>query len=74
MMIEEECQQDRVQVDDDRGVRDKAEEQHQVIRSKRNREPYSKNVPVVYDLDLFEVRRIPMSGKKNGNRGCYWPQ
>ena len=69
MMIEEVCQQDRVQVDDDKGVRDKA-----VIRSKRNREPYSKNDPAVYDLDLFEIRRIPMSGRKNGNRGCYWPQ
>ena len=45
-----------------------------VLRNKRIRKPNSKYDPAVYDLDSIEVREIPISGKKNGFRGIYWPQ
>ena len=54
------------------GLADTAVEQQPVVRSKRNRKPNSKYDPAVYDLDAVE-RRIPMSGKKNGYGGVYWP-
>ena len=50
------------------GVADTGVEQQPVVWSKRN----SKYDPAVYDLDAVE-RRIPMSGKKNGYGGVYWP-
>ena len=44
-----------------------------VVRSRRNRKPSSKYDPPVYDLDSVQLRGIPLSGKKNGWRGVYWP-
>ena len=55
-------------------VAEGAVEQQLVLRSKRNRKSNSKYDPAVYDLDSVEIRGIPMSGKKNGYRGIYWPQ
>ena len=54
------------------GLADTVVEQQPVVWSKRNRKPNSKYDPAVYDLDAVE-RRIPMSGKKNGYGGVYWP-
>ena len=54
------------------GLADTVVEQQPVVWSKRNRKPNSKYDPAVYDLDAAE-RRIPMSGKKNGYGGVYWP-
>ena len=61
--------QDRVEIED-RGVADQQPES----RSKRNRKPNSKYDPAIYDLDSVEIRGIPLSGKKNGWKGIYWPQ
>ena len=61
-------QQDGVHVQDDGRCGRYGGEQQPVVRSKRN----SKYDPAVYDLDAVE-RRIPMSGKKNGYGGVYWP-
>ena len=67
--------QDGVEVESrDSGAADGAVEQPPVMRSKRARIPNSKYDPAVYDLDSIEVREIPISGKKNGFRGIYWPQ
>ena len=63
--------QNRIEVEiEDRGVAD----QQPVSRSRRNRKPNSKYDPAVYDLDSVEIRGIPLSGKKNGWKGIYWPQ
>ena len=44
------------------------------VRSKRIRKPNSKYDPEVFDLDSLEVRRIPLSGRRNGWKGTYWPK
>ena len=49
-------------------------DQQPVVRSKRSRKPNSKYDPEVYDLDSVEMRGIPLSGKKNGWKGVYWPE
>ena len=65
--------QDRVEVAD-RGVAAVEQQQQPVLRSKRNRKPNSKYDPAVYDLESVQIRGIPLSGKKNGWKGIYWPQ
>ena len=68
-------QQDRAQGEDvDRGVADTVVDQQPVVRSKRSRKPNIKYDPAVYDLDSVQLRGIPLSGKKNGWRGVYWPE
>ena len=68
-------QHDRVQAENvDRVVADTAVNQQPVVRSRRNRKPNSKYDPAVYDLDSVQLRGIPLSGKKNGWRGVYWPE
>ena len=57
-----------------RGVADTVVDQQPVVRSRRNRKPSSKYDPPVYDLDSVQLRGIPLSGKKNGWRGVYWPK
>ena len=78
MMIDDQVNhQDRVEVEVvDKGVAESAVEQQQqpVLRSKRNRKPNSKYDPAVYDLESVQIRGIPLSGKKNGWKGIYWPQ
>ena len=49
-------------------------EQQPVSRSRRKRKPNSKYDPAIFDLDSVGIRGIPLSGKKNGWRGIYWPQ
>ena len=49
-------------------------DQPTVVRSKRTRKPNSKYDPAVFDLDSVEIRGIPLSGKKNGWKGVYWPR
>ena len=69
--------QDRVEVEaptPNECVADGAVDQPPVVRSKRARKPNSKYDPVLYDLDSVEIRGIPLSGKKNGWKGIYWPQ
>ena len=74
MMIDDQVnQQDRVEVVD-KGVADIVVDQQPVVRSKRVRKPNSKYDPAVFDLDSVELRGIPLSGKKNGWRGVYWPR
>ena len=55
-------------------VADGAVDQPPVIRSKRTRKPNSKYDPAVFDLDSVEIRGIPLSRKKNGWKGVYWPK
>ena len=57
-----------------RGVADTVVDQQPVVRNRRNRKPSSKYDPAVYDLDSVQLRGIPLSGKKNGWRGVYWPK
>ena len=65
--------QDRDEVEIvDKGVADVAVDQQPEVTSRRVRKPNSKYDPAVFDLDSI-VRRIPLSGKKNGWRGVYWP-
>ena len=67
--------QDRVEIDDGGGrVADGAVDQPPVVRSKRTRKPNSKYDPAIFDLDSVEIRGIPLSGKKNGWKGVYWPK
>ena len=67
--------QNGVEVEEhDRSVTDDAVDEPPVVRSKRARKPNSKYDPAVYDLDSVEIRGIPLSGKKNGWKGVYWPQ
>ena len=67
--------QDKVGVEDrDRCVADGAVDQTPVVRSKRSRKPNTKYDPAIYDLDSVEIRGIPLTGKKNGWRGIYWPE
>ena len=67
--------QDRVEIDDGGGrVADGAVGQPPVVRSKRTRKPNSKYDPAIFDLDSVEIRSIPLSGKKNGWKGVYWPK
>ena len=67
--------QDRVQTENVAGsVADTVVDQQPVVRSRRNRKPNSKYDPAVYDLDSVQLRGIPLSGKKNGWRGVYWPE
>ena len=67
--------QDRVEVEDGEGrVADGAMDQHPVMRSQRMRKPNSKYDPAVYDLDSIDIRGVPLSGKKNGWKGIYWPE
>ena len=69
--------QDRVEVEahtPNECVADGAAEQPPVVRSRRARKPNSKYDPALYDLDSVEIRGIPLSGKKNGWKGIYWPQ
>ena len=49
-------------------------DQPPVVRSKRTRKPNSKYDPEIFDLDSVEIRGIPLSGKKNGWKGVYWPK
>ena len=53
---------------------DKAVGQPPVMRGRRARKPNTKYDPAVYDLDAIEIRGIPLTGKKNGWRGIYWPK
>ena len=67
--------QDRGEIEGvERVVADVAVEQQPITRSKRNRKPNSKYDPAVFDLDSVEIRGIPLSGKKNGWKGVYWPK
>ena len=67
--------QDRVEIGDSGGcVADGAVDQPPVVRSKRTRKPNSKYDPAIFDLDSVEIRGIPLSGKKNGWKGIYWPK
>ena len=67
--------QDRVEIEDGEGcVANDATDQPPVMRSQRMRKPNSKYDPAVYDLDSVEIRGIPLSGKKNGWKGIYWPK
>ena len=67
--------QDRVEIDDGGGrVADEAVDQPSAVRSKRARKPNRKYDPAVFDLDSVEIRGIPLSGKKNGWKGVYWPK
>ena len=62
----------RVEIDDDGGrVADEPVDQPHTVRSKRTRKPNSKYDPAVFDLDSVEIRKIPLSGKKNGWKGVY---
>ena len=77
MMIDDQVhRQDRAEVEvADRNADGAVEQQQQpVLRSKRNRKPNSKYDPAVYDLESVHIRGIPLSGKKNGWKGIYWPQ
>ena len=68
-------QQDRVPVDGvDGGVVDTAVDQQPGVSGKRTRKPNSKYDPAVFDLSSVEMRGIPLSGRKNGWQGVYWPQ
>ena len=62
-----------VEVHDGR-VADGVVDQSPVKRSQRVRKPNSKYDPAVFDLDSIETRGIPLSGKKNGWKGVYWPK
>ena len=74
-LVGNQVDQDRAQVDDvDSGMASIAVDQQPVVRSKRSRKPNSKYDPAVYDLDSVHLRGIPLSGKKNGWRGVYWPE
>ena len=48
-------------------------DQPPVQRSRRIRKPNSKYDPEVFDLDSVKIREIPLSGRRNGWRGIYWP-
>ena len=76
MMIDDQVNhQDRVEVEvADRGVAAVEQQQQPVLRSKRNRKPNSMYDLEVYDLESVQIRGIPLSGKKNGWKGIYWPQ
>ena len=72
---------DQVNSQDNGGVEDRdgcvadgAVDQPPMVRSKRTRKPNSKYDPAVFDLDSVEIRGIPLSGKKNGWKGVYWPK
>ena len=67
--------QDRVAVEDGEGrVADGVVDQSPVKRSQRVRKPNSKYDPAVFDWDSVEMRGIPLSGRKNGWKGVYWPK
>ena len=67
--------QDGVAVGDGEGrVADSVVDQSPVKRSQRVRKPNSKYDPAVFDLDSVETRGIPLSGKRNGWKGVYWPK
>ena len=51
-----------------------AVDQQPAARPQRVRKPNSKYDPSIYDLDSVEIRTIPLSGKKNGWKGIFWPQ
>ena len=55
-------------------AKDAAVDQQPVARPQRVRKPNSKYDPAIYDLDSVEIRTIPLSGKKNGWKGIFWPQ
>ena len=64
-----------VEVNDGGGhVADIPVDQPPVVKSKRIRKPNSKYDPEVFDLDSLEIRRIPLSGKRNGWKGIFWPK
>ena len=66
---------ERVKIGEGGGhVADGAVDQPPVVRSKRTRKPNSKYDPAIFDLDSVEIRGIPLSGKKNGWKGVYWPK
>ena len=66
--------QDRVEIDDDGGrIANDAVDQPHVVRSQRIRKINSKYDPAIFDLDSVKIRSIPLSGKKNGWKGVYWP-
>ena len=68
---------DRVQdtvPETDGSARDAALDQQPVARPQRLRRPNSKYDPSTYDLDSIGIRTIPLSGKKNGWKGIFWPQ
>ena len=65
--------QDMVSETDGR-ARDDAPDPQPVARPRRLRRPNSKYDPATYDLDSIGIREIPLSGKKNGWKGIFWPQ
>ena len=66
--------QDRVVIADGIGrVPDGEVDQTPLKRSQRVRKPNSKYDPEVFDLDSLEIRGIPLSAKKIGWKGVYWP-
>ena len=76
MLIDDQvnCQEKSGVEDHDRCVADRTVDQAPVVRSRRARKPNSKYDPAIYDLDSVEIREIPLTGKKNGWRGIYWPE
>ena len=66
--------QNRVETNDGEGcVANEPVDQPPVSRSQRIRKPNSKYDPAIFDLDSVKIRSIPLSGKKNGWKGVYWP-
>ena len=67
--------QDMVAFEDGEGhVADGVVDQSPVKRSQRVRKPNSRYDPAVFDWDSVEMRGIPLSGRKNGWKGVYWPK
>ena len=67
--------QNGVAIEDSVGcVADGTLDQPPLKRSERVRKPNSKYDPAVFDLDSVEIGGIPLSGKKNGWKGVYWPK
>ena len=58
----------------DGSAHDAAMANQPVARPQRIRRPNSKYDPSTYDLDSIEIWTIPLSGKKNGWKGIFWPQ
>ena len=67
--------QDKVEIEDVEGrVADGVVDQPPLMRNQRVRKPNSRYDPAVYDLDSVDIRGIPLTGKKNGWKGIYWPK
>ena len=66
---------DRVEIDDGGGhVVNNPVDRPPVVRSQRIRKPNSKYDPEVFYLDSLEIRRIPLTGRRNGWKGIFWPK